>query len=403
MVALVLVAAGCSGEDSFTPESTKADPAGRAAVQAATGVQALPDAPLAGSPQIVGNYGKDLVAWGSIRPDRTGMQSVTDDGAVLNADTFSWTTLPPPPFKFPTANAAGGVVGDELVVTGYACDPSSKPVDSAAPKCAFGAKQAATLNLKTKRWTSVAPGPPSKPSDAVVAHVIGGQLIMDVRPLDGPQSWWRYDPAGHKFVPIPLPPLTVTQVCSTPSTLAAVEVQVRTAGASDWRPVSILSFASGDLFGQVRATFWNPTTNTWSPPSDPAVTSGTSYLTGGCAGGSVVLLAAGRTQAPGDIGAWVINAATSTWQHRDWPAAATVGPYVVADPRPLPTVNDTQLRWRDLATSQEWSYQPATNQWTQVPPGAAVTATNGALTAATILGRPVLTDENTNILTTLPA
>lgn len=404
VVALVLVAAaGCGGKDPFTAESTKADPAGRAAVQAATGVQALPEAPLAGSPQIVGNHGKDLVAWGSIRPDRTGMQSVTDDGAVLDADTFSWTTLPPPPFKFPTATATGGVVGDELVVTGYACDADSKPVDSAGPKCAIGAKQAAALNLRTKRWSLVAAGPPSNASDLVTAHVVDGQLIMEVRPMDGAPTWWRYDSTGRRFDPIAAPPVTVTQVCSSPTTLAAVEVGARAAGAPGWQPWNMFAFNGGDLYGNARVSFWNTATNTWGPPSEPAITSGTSYLTSGCAGGSVVVLAAGRTDASSDIGAWVISAATNTWQHRDWPAAATVGPNLPPDPLQLKVVTDTQVRWRDLATSQEWSYQPATNQWTQVPPQAAVTAANGALTTATILGRPVLTDEKTNILTTLPA
>ena len=218
--------------------------------------------------------------------------------------------------------------------------------------------------------------------------------------MDGAPTWWRYDSTGRRFDPDRGAPGDGRRCVRRRPIFGGGRSRRRAAGAPGWQPWNMFAFNGGDLYGKRAGDFWNTATNTWGHRRNHASPRGPRTSQSGCA--EVPLSCSPRThrrfQRHRSLG------------HQKRPrthGSTGTGPgcngqaWLPPDPSMLKVVTDTQVRWRD-SPSQEWSYQPATNQWTQVPPQTAVTAANGALTTATILGRPVLTDEKTNILTTLP-
>jgi hypothetical protein len=417
MASTVLVA--CTHDDpaeggTRAPVTTPANPAWRSAVLGRSrAVVDLPAPPVRGTPQVVANHGEDLVVFGGADRTGSGLDRPHDDGAVLDADTFSWTALPRPPFAHPTASPVGAVVGDELVISGADCDPSRPGGGSSGPSCSVGDVRSARLDLSTRRWERI----PSPLGSAVVevermwatpggvlASVLGPDAPQDPNAPPrtapavgsapaGPAAVWSFLPTGaDAWLAVAPPPQPSRITCGSQGTVASVSYDVAADGG----------------IGQVRASFFDATTRAWTPPSPPAVEHATGAMGAACVPDGVVWAAVagpfwgtnGVLQDTTDQAIWVLRRPGTAWERRPWDPTPlddrppdTFG-YVSLTPFGLPTALPVTLdpaavvfTAPDRSHAESWDV--ANGAWTIWPTDATLAL---GLVDATILGRTVATE-----------
>jgi hypothetical protein len=399
----------CTGErqDRGITAASPADPAARRRVEQAAAPVDLPDPPLAGTPQFVANHGDDVVVFGSRRSDGAGLDLVDDDGAVLDAGAFAWSSLPGPPFRFATGDLHVAVSRDDLVVTGYACDPDSTPQGSSGPHCSVGADQTARLNLATGTWERI-PNPPGPHPGYVVASLWGtpSGVLASVEVERGVPTWSRLLAGSRTWKPVAAPPvvgpsLPVTQVCGADGSVAVLATQTWS-GPSGWSPTSMIGFGSGERYGRAVVTFWDDATGSWTTASEPAVLSGAASVSGGCVQGRYVLVVAGDGPTTGvastDAGVWVLAAGSTRWERRPWvPPSPLFGAFSGPPWIPMPTVAHTSVVTSTVNLGEVWAYRVADDRWSRLADVSPYQLTN-----ATVLGHVVATTDDSTTLRALP-
>jgi hypothetical protein len=358
----------------------------------------LPPAPIDGSPAFVANLGDDLLIFGST--ESRGRRVPTDQGAVLDAETFSWSTLPSPPFEFATGYLQAALSGRHLVISGHACDPETKPVGSAGPECSIGVEQTARLDLDAGVWTAVDdPGFDVSFTSTDKLFSVPNGVVAAVENERGIATWLRLDNDADTWETIAGPAITepgvpVVQICGSGETVAVMATQTAVGGVG-WEPTTLGGGGFGVRYGRAVVSFWIDDTATWSTPSEAAVPSGSTALQAGCIPGSFVVFAADGD----DQGVWVLSDVPRTWSRAGLPqevasTTRSVGPATV----PLPVVGGTALALFGADLSTRWTFDVPALEWYPFE-----WRNLYELTPATLLGRSVATVQRSSVLQVLPA
>ncbi len=429
IAALALLAAtivACTDDGMHAARvTTPPDRVGRAAVQSgADPVVVLPQPPVRGRPEFVGEHDEDLVVFGGALRTHSGLDVLQDAVAVLDEDTFAWTVLPGPPFDHPTADPAVAISGDDLVLVGADCDPSRPGIGSSGPACRTGAVRSARLDLATGRWQRL-PNPPGAGSGDIVQawSASGGVLVAVTRAIpvgvpgappvtipagaiqpDRTQVGWSYLPDGAAaWESVPPAPIRATIRCGAQRTVAVIAVDSTWDGVT-WSPASAGGGSPSQSYGRVRATFFDGATRTWTAPSAPAVEHATGAVGGGCVPGGVVWAAAagvwwasnGVVQPTDDQAVWVLRQGSADWERHPWdppPAdpgdpggSAAIGPFILSAV-PLPVVLDpTGVVFESPDRQHAVTWDLASGRWDHFP---ADQVQPDALVDAAVLGRTV--------------
>ena len=297
----------------------------------------LPPPPFEGAPQVIGSDDGDLVAFGG-QVDRYEMNfRPTNDVAVLDDETLSWTMLPPAPFDDPLIWPEGIVADGQLLVSGPRCE-GDEPVNTTGPSCHPGPAQTARLDLTGRRW-QVLPDP-TAPDRLQVIRLFAtesGVLAMassNAFRVGAGEVVWSFLPSREdQWRSVDGPPIPITMVCAFETTLAVTSEQQSSDG-QEWTvadgDVQMLS----DRFRNVRAVFWDDDTGSWGEPTAEAVTEPIDLMGGACTREGLAWTAmldpwgrpGGAPLAPAGQGLYLARPGSSSWERRPFDPPEAVGP-----------------------------------------------------------------------------
>ncbi len=370
-------------------------------------VVVLPSAPFEGAPKVVGSDGPNLVAFGGVTRDETGMgYRPTDEGAVLDGATMSWSRLPEPPFEDPTFDPVGVVADGQLLVSGQAC-VGYEPVTTTSATCRPDELQTARLDLSALTWERL-PSPKGRSGTRMVrmwatpSGVLAMTSTNQVQPGSDDSVWSFMATGAHRWTLVDPPPIPITMVCGFESTVAVASTEHSSDGR-DWAVGGSGFDTQSDRYRNARAVFWDDEAGEWGRPTDEVVQQPIDLVGGACIREGLVWMAMAdpwraardETLEPTDQGLYVARPGEVGWERRPFQPPAGVGLAPFPED-PVPSMADpTSVVLLSFVWETPRVLDVDTGTW-RTWVGPEVRSEN--LTDASLLGHPIIWDRNAGTL-----